>query len=184
MAILDEAQGLWAKIQAYAAQFLLTDQQILEARKSLQNLRDASLSSGSVKTASGAVLSTAQIDALLAENSALYNEGQGLKGRLSELMDQYNQIKTAIDVGAEAYGGDAAFPGILGPGHVGQLPALASVAAWVGAAGLLYWAISSFLGRVKDHIDKAAGGLGGFILSTWMIVAGLGLAYLLWGRSK
>lgn len=184
MALIDEAQSLWAKIQAFAANFLLTDQQLLEARRNLSALRDASLSTGSVKTAQGNILSTAQIDDLLAQNSELYNEGQGLKARFAELASQYEGIRSAV---TEAAGSAAEtlpeIPGMLmEDSGIGIAPAFVTIGVWVTAAGLLYFAISKFMGKVKDHINAAAGSVGGFIFSTWMILALGGLAYLLWGR--
>jgi hypothetical protein len=186
MAYSEQMESLWARIQAFMGEFLMTDQQLLDARRNLETLRGQSLSTGSVKTAKGAVYTTAQIDALLDENMRLVENGQALKGQLSELASQYQAIKNTasdiIETGADFYGQEGGVPGLLGPeAGIGIAPAIVSVAVWIGAAGILYFGISRFLSSVKDHLNKAAGGAADILM--YAGVAALGLAaWFLFGR--
>jgi hypothetical protein len=186
MAITAEVQSLWARIQAFMGEFLLTDKQLLDARANLQRLREQSISTGNVKTASGEILSTARIDQLLDENYRLFDQGQTLKGQLMALKEQYDALRDSasdvIDTGAQAYG-EMDTTGILYDPGIGFAPAVVSVAAWIAGAGVLYFAISRFLGSVKDHVRQAAGGAGDFLMYAGIAALAV-VAWMLFGGRK
>ncbi len=185
--------GIVAKLKYYVAEFAMTDQQLRDARNKMNELRNAAIQTGSVKTSSGKILTLSDIDAMIAENESLQNERRILENKLMDFISTIQGTMESVSAAGETTSsgtviGEEGFPfspGMMGTFGSGLGIAPLAIAGIIATGGFLVYSISKFINAVRGNVEKTSGVIPFLFGDNIYIYLGLGLAaYLLFFKDK